>query len=43
MIPNIEKGESEQLQSHLAQEGQSDWKDGEAPQEKLQQREVADK
>ena len=27
----------------MEEQGQSDWKDGEAPQEKLQQREVADK
>ena len=27
----------------VEEQGQPDWKDGEAPQEKLQQREVADK
>ena len=27
----------------LEEQGQPDWKDGEAPQEKLQQREVVDK
>ena len=43
MIPSTEKGENEQLQSQPAEEGQSNWKDGEAPQEKLQQREVVDK
>ena len=43
MIPGIEKGENEQLQSQPIEEGQYDWKDGEAPQEQLQQREVADK
>ena len=43
LIPGTKKGENEQLQSQPTKEGQSDWKDGEAPQEKLQQREVADK
>ena len=43
MIPGTEKGENEQLQSQPTKEGQSDWKDGEAPQEQLQQREVVDK
>ena len=43
MIPDIEKGESEQLQSQPVEEGQSDWKDDEASQEQLQQREVVDK
>ena len=45
MIPGIEKGENEQLQSQPAEEtsvllGQSDWKDSEAPQEKPQQMEA---
>ena len=31
MIPSTEKGENEQLQSQPIEEGQSDWKDGEAP------------
>ena len=43
MILGIEKGESDQLQSQLAKEGKSYWKDGESPQVKLQQREVVDK
>ena len=43
MIPDLEKGGNEQLQSQPAEEGQSNWKDGEASQEKLQQREVVDK
>ena len=43
MIPDIEKGGSEQLQSQPVEEGQSDWKDDEASQEQLQQREVVDK
>ena len=43
MIPGTEKGENEQLQSQPTEEGKSDWKDGEAPQDKLQKREVADK
>ena len=43
MIPSTENGENEQLQPQPTEEGQSDWKDGEAPQEKIQQGEVADK
>ena len=43
MTPDTEKGENEQLQSQPIEEGQSDWKDGEAPQEKLHQRELVDK
>ena len=43
MIPDIEKGENEWLQSQPVEEGQSNWKDGEASQEQLQKREVVDK
>ena len=43
IILGTEKGENEQLQSQPTEEGQSNWKDGEAPKEQLQQREVLDK
>ena len=43
MIPYIEKGESERLQSQPAEEGQYYWKDDGASQEQLQQRKVVDK